>query len=383
VTTARVIVEGRLVLDERVVAGRIAVEDGLIAAVELDEAAESDPRAPGGPFIAPGFVDVHVHGGGGHDAMGDGAALEGMARHLLGHGVTSFLPTAVSAPLATLVAFARSVREWTPVASADGAAALGFNLEGPFLAPSRRGAHDPAALRVPADVPRADLEPLLDELRLITVAPELPGALELIGWLRDRGVATSMGHSAATLREARAGFAAGGTSTTHLFNAMSGVDHREPGLAVAALVDDSVSVELIADGEHVDPSLWPIITRTKPDGRLLLVSDAIPQAGLGDGRAILGGLEVEVVGQRVTLVGTTTLAGSVIALDTAVRNLVAAGLPLWFAAAAASRNPLALIGVTDRGRLAVGQRADVVELDDDLRVMRVMREGAWIAGAPG
>jgi N-acetylglucosamine-6-phosphate deacetylase len=263
VTTARVIVEGRLVLDDRVVAGRLAVEDGLIAAVELDEAGESGPRSPGGPFIAPGFVDVHVHAGGGHDAMGGGAALDGMARHLLGHGVTSFLPTAVSAPLAALVAFAGSVREWTPVAGADRAAALGFNLEGPFLSPSRRGAHDPAALQVPADVPRADLEPVIDGLRLITVAPELPGALELIGWLRDRGVATSMGHSAATLREARAGFAAGGTSTTHLFNAMSGVDHREPGLAVAALVDDSVYVELIADGEHVDPSLWPIITRTK------------------------------------------------------------------------------------------------------------------------
>jgi len=383
VTTARVSVEGRLVVDDRVVVGRLAVEDGLIAAVEADEADKSGPRSPGGPFIAPGFVDVHVHGGGGHDAMGGGAALDGMARHLLGHGVTSFLPTAVSAPLGALVAFAGSVREWAPVAGTDGAAALGFNLEGPFLAPSRRGAHDAAALRVPADVPRADLEPLLDGLRLITVAPELPGALELIGWLRDRGVASSLGHSDADLDQARAGFAAGATGTTHLFNAMSGIDHHRPGLAVAALDEDRANVELIADGEHVDPSLWPIITRTKPDGRLVLVSDAIPQAGLGDGRAILGGLECVVVGNRVTLVGTTTLAGSVIALDTAVRNLVAAGLPLWFAVAAASRNPLALIGVTDRGRLAVGQRADVVELDDELRVLRVMREGAWIAGAPG
>jgi N-acetylglucosamine-6-phosphate deacetylase len=383
VTTAGVIVEGRLVLDDRVVAGRLVVEDGLIAAVELDEAGESGSRAPGGPFIAPGFVDVHVHGGGGHDAMGGGAALDGMARHLLGHGVTSFLPTAVSAPLAALVAFAGSVREWTPVAGADGAAALGFNLEGPFLSPSRRGAHDPAALQVPADVPRADIEPLLDGLRLITVAPELPGALELIGWLRDRGVASSLGHSDADLDQARAGFAAGATGTTHLFNAMSGIDHHRPGLAVAALDEDRAHVELIADGEHVDPSLWPIITRTKPDGRLVLVSDAIPQAGLGDGRAILGGLECVVVGNRVTLVGTTTLAGSVIALDTAVRNIVGAGLPLWFAVAAASRNPLALIGVTDRGRLAVGQRADVVELDEGLRVLRVMRKGAWIAGPPG
>jgi N-acetylglucosamine-6-phosphate deacetylase len=383
VTTGRAIAEGRLVLDDRVVAGRLVVEDGLIADIEVNEAGPDGQGPSDGPFIAPGFVDVHVHGGGGHDAMAGPAALDGMARHLLARGVTSFLPTAVTAPPAALIAFADSVRDWMPMARPDGAAALGFNLEGPFLAPSRRGAHDPAGLRVPADVARADLEPLLDGLRLITVAPELNGALELIGWLRDHGVATSLGHSDADLDQARAGFAAGATGTTHLFNAMSRVDHYRPGLAVAALDEDGAYVELIADGEHVHPSLWPIISRTKPDGRLVLVSDAIPQAGLGDGRAILGGLECVVVGNRVTLVGTTTLAGSVIALDTAVRNLVAAGLPVWFAVAAVSRNPLALIGVTDRGRLAVGQRADLVELDDGLRVRRVMREGAWVNAAPG
>jgi N-acetylglucosamine-6-phosphate deacetylase len=157
------------------------------------------------------------------------------------------------------------------------------------------------------------------------------------------------------------------------------VDHRAPGLAVAALGDDAAYVELIADGVHVDPSLWPIIARTKPDGRLMLVSDAISLGGMGDGRAAIGGLEVEVVGQRVTLVGTTTLAGSVIALDTAVRNLVDAGCSLPFAVAAASRNPLAMLEVTDRGRIAAGQRADLVELDDELRVRRVMRAGAWLA----
>lgn len=376
------IVEGRLVLDDRVATGRIRIEDGLIVAVDASDSPGASPSAAADLlFIAPGFVDVHVHGGGGHDAMGGREALDGMARHLLRHGVTSFLPTAVTAPLPALARFAEEVRGWLPAASSGGAEPLGFNLEGPFLAPARRGAHDPSHLRVPADVPERDLEPLLDGLRLITIAPELPGALELIGWLRDRGVATSMGHSAANLPEAVAGFAAGGRSTTHLFNAMSGVDHHEPGLAVAALVDDSIYVELIADGEHVDPSLWPIITRTKPAGRLLLVSDAISLAGMGDGRATIGGLEVEVVGKRVTLVGTTTLAGSVIALDAAVRNLAHSGVPLPFAVAAASRNPLAMLEVTDRGRVAVGQRADLVELDDDLRVRRVMRAGAWLPGA--
>ena len=186
-----------------------------------------------------------------------------------------------------------------------------------------------------------------------------------------------MGHSGATVEQARAGYTAGATSTTHLFNAMTGIYHRAPGVALAALLDDEAYVELIADGLHVDPAVWPLITRLKPPDRLLLVSDAIALAGTGDGRGWIGGLEVEVVGGRVTLVGTTTLAGSVIALDTAIRNLVVAGSPLPAAVAAASRNPLALLGITDRGRLAAGQRADLVEFDEDVVVRRVMRGGRW------
>jgi len=368
-------VTGRLVLDDRVVAGRIAIQDGRIATIAF-----GDETAGDAPYIAPGFVDVHVHGWGGHDAMGDAAALSGMARRLLRHGVTSFLPTAVTAPLDSLVAFAERVRAWLPDAPADGSDPLGFNLEGPFLAPERRGAHDPNHLQVPAGVPRAALEPLVDGLRLLTIAPELAGATDLIGWLRARDVVSSIGHTAATFEEARAGYDAGGTSTTHLFNAMTGVDHRAPGVAVAALLDDEAYVELIADGIHVHPALWPLITRLKPADRLVLVSDAISLAGMGDGRGQIGGLDVEVVGRRVTLAGTSTLAGSVLALDMAVRNLVASGVPLHAAVAAASRNPLALLGITDRGRIAVGQRADLVELDAELRVRRVMRAGSWFAG---
>jgi N-acetylglucosamine-6-phosphate deacetylase len=368
-------VAGRLVLDDRVEEGQIVIEDGRIAAVER-RAVPDDA-----PYVAPGFVDVHVHGWGGHDAMGDASDLDGMSKALLRHGVTSFLPTAVTAPVAELVEFAERVRTWIHAAPANGADPLGFNLEGPFLSEARRGAHDPAYLRDPADVDQAAIEPLLDGLRLITIAPERPGAFELIARLRSRGVAVSMGHSAATLEQARAGYAAGGTTTTHLFNAMTGVEHRAPGLAVAALLEDEAFVELIADGEHVDPAIWELIRRVKPAERLLLVSDAIALAGTGDGRAFVGTLEVEVVGGRVTLVGTTTLAGSVIALDSAVRNLVASGASLPYAVAAASRNPLAMLGVPDRGRLAVGQRADLVELDDDLQVRRVLRDGEWSEGA--
>jgi N-acetylglucosamine-6-phosphate deacetylase len=368
------VIRGRLVLDDRVAPGRLQIDDGRIAAVDLDEA------EAGGPFVAPGFVDVHVHGWGGHDAMGSVDALDGMARALLRRGVTSFLPTAVTASLPSLTTFAARVRDWLPAAPTDGAEPLGFNLEGPFIAAAKKGAQNPAFIQDPATVDRAALEPLLDGLRLMTVAPEIPGAIDLIAWLRERGIGASMGHSAASLDAARAGYAAGAIGTTHLFNAMSGIDHHAPGLAVAALTADDAWVELIADGHHVDRSLWPIITRTKPANRLILVSDAVPMAGTSIRRAQIGGVEVEVVGDRCTLVGGGTLAGSVIALDTAVRNLVAEGVSLPAAVAAAGRNPLALLGVADRGRLAAGQRADVVELDDDLAVRRVMRAGTWFPG---
>jgi N-acetylglucosamine-6-phosphate deacetylase len=368
-------VGGRLVLDDHVATGRLTIEDGVIRSVHVED---GDPG--GGPFIAPGFVDVHVHGWGGHDAMGDTTALSAMARALLHRGVTSFLPTAVTAPLHDLAAFAARVREWMPSAPADGAEPLGFNLEGPFLAPARRGAHEEAHLRQPADAPRASLEPLLAGLRLLTVAPELEGATALIEWLHGKGVAVSIGHSAAGADAAWAAYEAGARSTTHLFNAMTGVDHRSPGVAVAGLLEDDAYVELIADGVHVHPAVWPIITRLKPSDRVLLVSDALAVGGTGAARGRVGDLEIEVRDGRATLAGTSTLAGSIIALDSAVQNLATAGVPLPEAVAAATRNPLALLGVTDRGHLAEGQRADLVELDEDLTVLRVMRGGTWVGG---
>ncbi len=352
---------GRLVLEEGIVPGRVTIADGRIAAIEPDASGAA------GPYVAAGFIDLHVHGWGGHDAMGGAEALAGMGRALLRRGVTSFLPTAVSAPLPALAAFVRSTREM---------GVMGVNLEGPFLSPGRRGAHDPRHLLRPADVGRAALEPLLDGLRIMTVAPELDGALDLIGWLVERGVTVALGHSTATAVQARAGFAAGARSTTHLFNAMTGIGHRAPGLAGIALGEDTATVELVADDVHVDPALYALVMRAKPPGGVVLVSDAISLAGTGDGRASIGGLQIEVRGHRSTLVGSDVIAGSVIGLDTAVRNLVRGGIGLTDALAAASANPARLLGLDDRGRIAVGLRADLVELDDDLRVTGVVANGA-------
>jgi N-acetylglucosamine-6-phosphate deacetylase len=375
---APVELRGRLVLDDEVVAGGVWLEGDAIAAVELDR----DPLGGQGlPLIAQGFVDVHVHGWAGHDAMGSADDLGGMARALLAHGVTSFLPTAVTSPLADLRGFADRVRAWLPRAPHDGAEPLGFNLEGPFLAPTRKGAHNPAWLASPGDVAWAEVEPLLDGLRLITIAPELAGSLELIQRLTALGIRVSIGHSAASAATAHAAYDAGASSTTHLFNAMSGVDHHAPGVAVAALTRDDAWVELIADGLHVDPALWPIVRRMKPIDRLILVSDALAQAGLGDGRSTMGGLDLDIRAGRATLAdGSGTLAGSVIALDSAVRNLVRNGASLPAAVAAAGRNPLDLLGIADRGRIVPGQRADLVDLDDGLVVRRVMRGGVWRQG---
>lgn len=369
----RVWVVGRLVLDDEVVPGRLAVEDGVIVGLERDDAQAA------GPYVLAGFIDVHIHGWGGHDAMGGREALDGMSRTLLRRGVTSFLPTGVTSALPDLVRFAESVRAWMPVAPVDGAQPLGFDIEGPFISQAKRGAHPPALVRDGVDVPLADLEPLVEGLRIMTVAPEIAGGLELIAWLAARGVRVSIGHSASTVAEARAGYAAGGRTTTHLFNGMSGVDHRAPGLAVAALTLDDAYVELIADGHHVHPALWGLIRRAKPVDRLILVSDALSLSGTGPGRTSVGAIEVEVLEDRAIVAGTTTLAGSVMALDAMLRNLVGEGAPLPAASRAASRNPAELLGATDRGRLAPGLRADLVEMDDALQVRRVMRAGVWAA----
>ena len=232
-------------------------------------------------ILAPGFVDIHVHGAGGANAMDGPEAIRHMARTLAAHGVTSFLPTAVSAPLDLLATFAGEVGLVRGSSVPDGATVLDANLEGPGLDPGHAGAQAPAALVDPAIVAAAFTRDAAawKAVRVVTVAPERPGGLDLVRLLAARGIVASIGHSGASYAQAATAYDAGARSTTHLFNAMTGLTHRGPGLALAALLDPRPAVELIADGLHVDAAMWPLVRRLA-GGRVVLVSDALPDAGL-------------------------------------------------------------------------------------------------------
>jgi N-acetylglucosamine-6-phosphate deacetylase len=357
---ARLGVEAALV-EGRLVPGDVEVADGLVAAVGLN-------GRPGKGVAAPGFVDLQVNGFGGvdfHSADTDG--YRRAAQALLATGVTAFQPTLISAPEAELATALQEV-------PANGAAphVLGAHLEGPFLAPERLGTH-PAAARRDPDV--ALLERLLAAGRVthVTLAPELPGALQLVDLLRERGVTVSCGHSNATADEARDAFARGARTVTHIFNAMRPFAAREPGLAGAALASDDVIVQVIVDGVHLAEETAKLVWQAAA-GRVALVTDAVAGAGLGDGTYRLGSVDVSIE-NGVVRRADRTLAGSTVTMIEAVRNLVALGAPLAGALAAASEVPARIARRDDVGRLAPGAPADLVVVDDSLELVRVLAAG--------
>ena len=356
-------VEAALVGRE-LVPGDVEIVDGRIAAYGLP--------SPGGRGIAaPGFVDLQVNGFGGVDFLDAASADYRRAGDaLLETGITSYLPTLITSPEEQLVGALREI----PTGS-DRPQILGVHLEGPFLSPKRLGTHPAAARRDPDP---ALLERLLDagtDVRMVTLAPELPGAGQLIDLLQRRGVVVSAGHSDATAEQAHAAFDRGIRSVTHLFNAMRPFLHRDPGIAGAALARDDVTIGLILDGVHLAPDTARMVWRVA-GGRVALVTDAIAAAGAGVGAAefSVGGLPAQLRDGAVR--GPAgVLAGSVSTMLDAVRNLHALGVPLPDALGAASTVPAALLGCEDAGRLSIGVPADVVVLTDDLEVDRVLVGG--------
>lgn len=323
----------------------------------------------GGGWICPGFIDIHVHGGGGADVMdADWEALRTIARTHARYGTTAFLATTVTADHKRLLQAAEAVAHATGRRT-GGAAVLGLHLEGPYLNPKRAGAQNPAHMRPPS---MPELERLYEASgpawRIITLAPELPGALTAVRWLAERGVLVSMGHTDATYDEARAGFEAGIRHATHLFNAMRPWHHREPGGVGAVLDSAAVGAELVADGHHVHPAVLRLAVRVKGPDALCLVTDGMRAVGLPDGAYTLGDVAVSVREGRVTLRDDEgTLAGSVLTMADAVRLMVQrAGVSLRDAVVMASGNPARAAGVYDaKGSLEPGKDGDVVVLNDD------------------
>jgi len=343
--------------------------------------------ALGEHLLAPGYVDVHVHGGDGAEvncASQDEveASVRTMAAFHARHGTTALVPTTVSdSPEALRIA----VEGIAAVAREDGSPVLGSNLEGPWISPARAGAQFLGALRPPSVSEMRDLiERGRGTVRVVTVAPELDRALEVIAAARSAGVVASIGHTDADYETAVAAFQAGATHATHLFNAMAPIHHRRPGPVAAALADKRVSLEIIADGVHMHPALISLVAAVAPE-RLVLMTDAIGATGTAPGRHRLGPLEVIVRDGRAVLAGhEETVAGSVLTMDRAVALAVqVAGLPLLGALRAASLNPATTLGEKDKGVLSPGADADMVVLDHDLRVVATIRVGRVVHDPTG
>ncbi len=368
-TADRALVEGVLMPD-----AWVRCEGGRITAVGQG----APPRSPDlelrGATLVPGFVDLHCHGAVGSafdDAQPEWDAILGFHA---AHGTTRQAVSLVSASIDDLVPRVAAAAERCAVDDA----LLGIHLEGPFLADSHRGAHDPHALQAPTP---AAVDRLLaagdGRLLQVTIAPELPGALDAIARFVDAGVRVAVGHTGTDAETARAAFDAGATLLTHACNGMPPMHHRSPGPLPVALADERVTLEAIADGEHVAPEVLALLLQAAP-GRVALISDAMAAAGMPDGAYRIGSLDVRVEQGLPRLADGGSIAGSTLTLDRAIRVLVAAGVPLEAAVDAATRAPADAVGRGDVGALAVGARADLVALDDALEVTGVWREGVRV-----
>ena len=333
-------------------------------------------------LLAPGYVDLHIHGGGGSDVMdADVHALPTIERLIARHGVTGYFPTTVTAPLdATLRALER-LADGIENRSQDNrsddrrACPLGIHLEGPFISHIRKGVH-PAADLLPPKLETFDRfwQAARGHVRMMTIAPELEGAAEVIAEATRRGVCVSLGHSDADFAAAKRGLEAGARHATHTFNAMRPLDHRAPGILGAVLTDSRLSADLIADGIHLDPAIVRLVANAKGAQQTVLITDATAATGMPDGRYHLGLLEVEVKDGRCMAEGK--LAGSVLTMDKAVRNLARfADWSLPQAVAAATQNPARIARIANKGVLAAGADADFVVLNSAGEVLRTFVGG--------
>jgi N-acetylglucosamine-6-phosphate deacetylase len=330
----------------------------------------------------PGFLDVHIHGAGGHDVMeGSGEAMSVVARTLARHGTTSFVATTVTAGVddtcRSVEGIARFISQQLKT-SDPRAEVLGIHFEGPFLSKARRGVHPSEHLQLPsADLLERLLQAASGNARILTLAPELLGAAPCIDAARIAGVVVAMGHTDATYEQARAAISRGVHHAVHVYNAMRPFSHRDSGVIGAVLTSSEVTAELIADGVHVEEAAMRLLLQAKGPGGVILISDGISATGMPDGKYNLGKFEV-IVSNGVCRNAEGKLAGSTLTLDRALRNIVALGVPLADAVPMLTANPAKLLGIEfKKGALRAGADADIVLLDQNLHISNV-----WTRGIP-
>jgi N-acetylglucosamine-6-phosphate deacetylase len=376
---ARLVLPGGVVHD-----GRLAVDGEWIT--ELGTGANGGPHADtqvvdlAGYVIVPGFVDMHVHGGGGGSFGEDLDLARRVVEFHRAHGTTTSIASTVTMPLPELE---RAVEALSGLVQ-DGLL-TGLHLEGPFISKARCGAHDPALLREPDEhVIGKLLERGHGAIKMVTLATELHGGLRAVRQLTDNGVIAALGHTDSSYEQARAAIDAGVTVATHLFNAMRGLHHREPGPIAAMLESDAVAVELVNDGHHLHDAAVELAFQAAGHARVSLITDAMSAAGVGDGHYQLGELAVRVVDGVARLEDGGSIAGSTLTMDAAFRRAVLVnGISLERAAVAAAGTPARVLGIDDLvGSLEVGKRADLVVLDDQLTVAGVMSRGRWVTDVP-
>ncbi len=367
--------EGFIVTSEALLRGRVIVEGDRIAAVEGAPVADEAWRDGSAPILLPGFIDLHVHGGGGADTMQGGAAIDTIARTHVRHGTTALLATTMTAPPGEIEAALHALAPACRVRGEGAARVLGVHLEGPYISPDKLGAQ-PSFATAPDIAAILSLHAIAP-IRVLTLAPELPGALAAIPTLVAAGMRVQIGHSAATYEDACAALAHGAAGFTHLFNAMSALHHRAPGVVGAALAHAG-HAELIADLLHVHPGAIHAALRAIPG--LYCVTDSTSATAMPDGDYMLGRHRVSKCLGGVRL-ADGTLAGSTLTMDQALRNLVSPlGLPLVQAAQRVATHAARYLGLADRGVIAAGAFADLVRCDTALAVRGVMVEGQTVHG---
>ncbi|MFG2948814.1 N-acetylglucosamine-6-phosphate deacetylase [Streptomyces adustus] len=372
--TRKVLAGARVVLPTGTVdGGRVFVEGTRIAGPSPADAETVDVS---GHWLVPGFVDIHNHGGGGASFSGPAEdVLTAVRTHRL-HGTTTLVASTVTDDMDILTRQAGLLSEL-----AEQGDIAGIHFEGPFISPCRKGAHSEALLRDPDP---AEVRKLVDAARghakMVTLAAELPGGIDSVRLLADHGVIAAIGHTDATYEQTVEAIDAGATVATHLFNAMPALGHRAPGPIAALLEDERVTVELINDGTHLHPAALELAFHHAGPDRVAFITDAMDAAGIGDGRYMLGPLEVEVSEGVARLVEGGSIAGSTLTLDRAFRRAVTVDrLSVEHAVAALCANPARLLGMYDRvGSLEPGKDADLVLLDEDFAVKGVMRRGEWV-----